>query len=192
MKKTLNIRDMVLVSLFTVLMAIGARLTVPLPLIPFTLQLTFCALAGVLLGPRLGALSMGLYVFMGLVGLPVFAKGGGIGYALTPSFGYLLGFVAAAFLIGLLSSLLQKKGRKVAFLPILLSILAGLIAVYVFGVGWLYAVLNLVLAKQTTLGKALSIGFVTFIGGDVVQSVLAASIATILLPVKNRMWHPTV
>ena len=187
MKKRINIKDMVLVSLFAVLMSIGARLSIPLPVVPFTMQFLFCALSGVLLGPRLGAISMGLYVFMGLIGLPVFAKGGGFGYVLSPTFGYLLGFIAASFIIGVLSGYFYHKRHRLGFLTVFVSILAGFLAVYVLGISWLFVIKNYYLSQPGTLGYVLGIGFVPFIGGDMVQSVIAAIIGVRLLPlVKTR------
>ncbi|MCB5624660.1 biotin transporter BioY, partial [Bifidobacterium animalis] len=63
----------------------------------FTLQFFFVLLAGILLGPKLGALAVLLYVVIGLLGLPIFAAGGGLAYIVRPSFGYLIGFIAGAY-----------------------------------------------------------------------------------------------
>ena len=86
MKQMTAVR-MALCSLFTALIAIGAFLQIPLPNFDyFTLQFFFVLMAGMLLGARLGALSAALYVLIGLLGIPVFAAGGGISYVLRPSF----------------------------------------------------------------------------------------------------------
>ena len=79
-KKHLNTRNLILVALFTALTAIGAFLRIPMPMVPFTLQNLFSTLAGLLLGSYLGAVSVGIYVLLGLAGVPVFTSGGGIGY----------------------------------------------------------------------------------------------------------------
>lgn len=73
-------REIVLFGLFTALIAIGAFIRIPVPVCPFTLQLLFTTLAGLLLGSRKGALSVALYVLLGLVGVPVFTEGGGPSY----------------------------------------------------------------------------------------------------------------
>ena len=100
MKQMTAVR-MALCSLFTALIAIGAFLQIPLPNFDyFTLQFFFVLMAGMLLGARLGALSAALYVLIGLLGIPVFAAGGGISYVLRPSFGFLLGFIVTAFCSG--------------------------------------------------------------------------------------------
>ena len=74
-KKKLSTREMVLCALFAALIAVGAFIRVPVPVVPFTFQFLFTMLAGLLLGGRLGATSVSLYLMMGLAGLPVFAEG---------------------------------------------------------------------------------------------------------------------
>ena len=95
-KKKLDVQQLVLCATFTALIAIGAFIRIPVPLIPFTLQLFFVTMAGFLLGPKTGTVSAGLYLGLGLVGLPIFAEGGGPTYVLKPTFGYIIGFVLAA------------------------------------------------------------------------------------------------
>lgn len=98
--------------MFAVLITVGAYIKVPVPVVPFTLQLLFTTLAGLLLGSRLGATSVVLYIVMGLAGLPVFATGGGLGYVLEPSFGYLVGFAAAAWVTGRIAEKKQPVSLK--------------------------------------------------------------------------------
>ena len=85
MKKKITTREMTLCALFTVLTAVGAFIKIPIPVVPFTLQFLFTMMAGLLLGGRLGAASVGLYALLGLIGLPIFAEGGGFWYLLKPS-----------------------------------------------------------------------------------------------------------
>ena len=91
--KTINL---VLSSLFVSLIAVGAFIKIPLPVVPFTLQFLFTMMAGLLLEGKLGAASVGIYILIGLFGLPVFAEGGGPAYILKPGFGYIIGFAAAS------------------------------------------------------------------------------------------------
>ena len=72
-------------ALFTVLIAVGALINVPIPVCPFTLQFFFTTMAGIILGGKKGAISVALYTALGLLGLPVFAEGGGFWYVLFPS-----------------------------------------------------------------------------------------------------------
>jgi biotin transport system substrate-specific component len=132
--RRLSTKEMVLCALFAALIAVGAFIRVPVPVVPFTLQFLFTMLAGVLLGGRLGATSVSLYVLMGLAGLPVFAEGGGIGYILKPSFGYLIGFCVGTYVTGVIA----HKVAQPSFNRLLLASLTGLGIVYVFGLIYYY------------------------------------------------------
>ena len=115
-----KLRNHILCAIFTALIAIGAFIRIPVPVVPFTLQFLFTTLAGVLLGSRLGAISVVLYIALGLLGVPVFAEGGGPGYILKPSFGYLPGFAIVYFRLfcGKTRSLLiQKSAAGQCFEP---------------------------------------------------------------------------
>ncbi|MGH7539390.1 MAG: biotin transporter BioY, partial [Gemmatimonadota bacterium] len=92
----LTARRVIAVLAFAALTALGARIAVPLPgtPVPFTFQVVAVLLAGVLLGPRLGAASQAAYLAAGASGLPIFAAGGGVAYLLGPTGGYLLAFPA--------------------------------------------------------------------------------------------------
>ena len=93
-------KEIILVALFAALTAAGAFIKIPIPYVPFTLQFLFCALAGILLGAKLGGLSQISYVAMGLIGIPVFTEGGGPAYIFQPTFGYLIGFIMGSYVIG--------------------------------------------------------------------------------------------
>ena len=94
---TVKTKDLVLTAMFTALITAGAYIRIPVPVCPFTLQFLFTTLAGIVLGKNKGAAATALYVVLGLAGLPVFTGGGGIGYVLQPTFGYLIGFIAGLF-----------------------------------------------------------------------------------------------
>ena len=87
-------------AMFTTLIAAGAFIKIPVPVVPFTLQFLFTMRAGLLLGGKGGALSVALYMILGLAGLPIFAEGGGLWYLLKPSFGYIIGFCLASYVTG--------------------------------------------------------------------------------------------
>lgn len=125
-------RRAVLVALFAALTAVGAFVRVPLPGVPFTLQVPAVLLAGVALGPWLGAASQLAYLGVGLIGLPVFATGGGPGYVLTPTFGFLVGFVVAAPVVGLVAGDPARAGTP----RIALALACGILAIYLVGVPW--------------------------------------------------------
>ncbi len=133
-----NVKKMALVAIFAALMVIGAYLKIPNPFFPvfFTFQGVFCAFAGLLLGPNLGAAAIGLYILMGLAGLPVFSAPSGPQYIFHPTFGFLLGFLAAAWIIGKISN------TKSDFTPLkaFVASFSGLMAIYVLGIGYMYLI----------------------------------------------------
>ena len=96
-------RTMILCALFAALTAVGAFFKIPFALAAISLQFLFTAMAGVLLGAGYGALSQAVYVLLGLVGVPIFAQGGGFSYVLQPTFGFLLGLIPTAWVIGVLA-----------------------------------------------------------------------------------------
>ena len=116
-------RQLVRTALFAALTAVGAFLKIPLGPSAITLQFFFTAMAGCLLGSGCGALSQLIYVALGLLGLPVFTAGGGFSYVLHPTFGFLLGLIPAAWVIGRLA----RSTRS--FWRIALAALAGLATV---------------------------------------------------------------
>ena len=131
----MRLREMVLCGLFIALVAVGALIRIPVGSDVYTLQFMFTLLAGLLLGARLGALAVGTYVVMGLVGIPVFASGGGPSYVLQPTFGYLVGFTIQAWGCGKLA----RQGTAEVTLSRLLGInLVGMVIVYVLGISYFW------------------------------------------------------
>ena len=94
--KQLTVREIVLCGLFIALITVGTFIRIPVGTDVYTLQFLFTLLAGLVLGARLGAVAVGAYVLLGLLGVPVFASGGGPAYVLQPTFGYLLAFILQA------------------------------------------------------------------------------------------------
>jgi len=166
-----NIREMTLVSLFTGTTVVGAFVRIPFTPVPFTLQTLFVLLSGAVLGSKMAALSQGLYLFLGLIGLPVFAYGGGPGYFLQPTFGYLLGFIVGAYFIGKL----QERFRYHSFFGILLNLLSGNLVIYSLGVSYLFLIKNFYLGQNFPFIRAIWLGGLIFIPGDIVK-ILVVSI----------------
>jgi biotin transport system substrate-specific component len=175
-------RDMILVSFFSALMVVGAFVKIPFPVLPITLQPFFCALAGIILGSRLGVLSQIVYVIFGLAGAPVFTEGGGITYVLNPKFGYLLGFIAAVWVIGKMSEILKGINMK----NTLISVMAGLIALYAIGIPYMFFILKFYLNKQEiTLWYILTTN-IPYMIKDVALYAIIASTAASMLPVLKK------
>lgn len=163
-------RDLVLFSLFTALIAIGAFIRIPVPFCPFTLQLLFTTLAGLLLGSRRGAASVAVYVCLGLVGLPVFTSGGGPSYVFQPTFGYLIGFIGGAALTGYIAHQTKLPSLR----RLLAANFAGLAIVYAFGIIYLSLINNVYLGTPISLWTLFVYCFVLPIPGDIFLCIVAA------------------
>jgi len=172
--------EIVLASLFAALTAVGAFIRIPIPHIPLTLQTLMVMLSGLILGSRLGALSQLLYLTIGLLGLPIFAQGGGPGYFLQPSFGFLVGFIAGAYVIGRIA----EKAEKLSLPRTLAALVLGQAAIYILGIAYLYFNLNFILHKPTSIFAAIKIGFLVFIPGDILKTFVAALVVT---PIRQHL-----
>ena len=161
-------RSLILTALFAALTAVGAFLKIPFPLSAITLQFFFTAMAGTLLGKKYGALSQAVYVLLGLVGVPIFALGGGFSYVFQPTFGFLLGLIPSALIIGLLT----KKSRKPV--RIVLSCVAGLAALYAVGLPYMALILNVYMDKGLDFWAVLKSGMLPFLPGDALKIAVAA------------------
>jgi len=157
---------LLLALLGSAFVALLAKVQAPFVPVPLTGQTLGVLLVGGLLGARLGALSLFLYLLEGALGIPVFAKGGGVAYLLGPTGGYLFAFPLAAYLVGHLFE--RGAGRRLwtAFLALLLG--AG--SVFLLGVPWLALYLG------ADLGRALALGLYPFVPGEVLKALLAAFI----------------
>ena len=175
--KKINVQKMVLTALFVALMAVGAYIQIPTPTgVPFTLQILFVFLSGVLLGPGWGTLVPFIYVLLGLTGLPVFSGGGGFSYVLKPSFGFLLGYIAGAAVTGLLT----RKDKSL--LRIILACAAGLAAIYAIGLPYMGIILNVHLEKNMSLAAIVKSGMLIYLPWDALKIAATAILSKTLLP----------
>ena len=168
--------------MFAALSAIGAFIRVPLPICPFTLQLTFTTLAGLLLGRRLGALSVAIYVITGLLGVPVFTEGGGFHYVLKPTFGYIIGFIAGTYTTGAIVG----DAAEPSYIRIFLASVAGVVVAYLFGVVYMYVICNCVLDEALGVQTAIMTCFVLLLPKDIVLAAITSLIARRLIPVFRK------
>jgi len=172
----LTARDITLTAVFAALAVVAAMLVrYAGPVVPFSLMPLIAMLAGGLLGPGLGALSMIVYMLLGLCGAPVFAAPpfGGPAYILQPTFGFLPGFAGCAFVVGLL---LKNRGDS-GFFRYFLSMTAGIVVYYLVGLPYLYVILKFYLGKTVSVAQVLMIGFTPFIFLDLIKAVIAAVLA---------------
>jgi biotin transport system substrate-specific component len=168
------LRAIVLVALGTALMALSAKVNLPLPYVPMTLQTLVVLMIGAAYGWRLGSATMIAYLAEGALGLPVFAGPvGGIAPLVGPTAGYLFGFVLAAFVTGWLAE--RRWDRSVLLLFAAMAV--GHVAILAAGFGWLAFGLSLGAAK------AWQVGIVPFISASLVKNALGAA----LLPAARRI-----
>ncbi|MEC5424818.1 biotin transporter BioY [Virgibacillus sp. C22-A2] len=131
--------DLTVGSMFVALMAVGANITSIAPFmviggVPITLQTFFAILSGLILGSRLGALSMFTYMVLGLTGVPVFAQfKGGAAILLSPTFGFIVSFILIAYVAG------KMVEKKRSFPRYISAALVAMVINYIFGTNWMYA-----------------------------------------------------
>lgn len=160
-------------SLFAALTAAGAFIAIPIGPVPIVLQNFFVLLCGLLLGSRWGLASVGIYLLAGTLGLPVFAGGtGGIGRIIGPTGGYLLGYLPAVFVAGLI----VEKTKPGPFFDLTAMICASII-LYGCGLTWLKIITGL------TWGKTLALGMYPFLLGDALKIAAAVPVVKMLRPI---------
>lgn len=168
----MKIRTMTRVALFAALTAVGAFIRIPLGYSSITLQTFFTAMAGCVLCPWYGALSQLVYVALGLVGLPIFTQGGGIGYLMQPTCGFLIGLIPAAWVIG------RIAGRKPEPKQIVPACLLGYGVLYAIGVPYMALILNTFLGKGMGFSAIMWAGMIPFLPGDMIKILCI----TLLMP----------
>lgn len=176
-------KHLMLCSLFTALIAIGAFIKIPIPVLPFTLQLLFTMLAGLLLGGRYGAISVCAYIILGLVGLPVFVEGGGFFYFLKPTFGYLIGFAVGAYVTGVIANRVPRPGYP----RLLAANFSGLAIVYLFGMVYYYFISNFYLGTPIGIWSLFLYCFLLAVPGDIALCLLGAVLGKRLIPLLKQM-----
>lgn len=137
-------------------------------LVPFSVIPVLVFMSGLILGAEYAAMAMLVYLVLGLFGLPVFSSApfGGLGYILKPTFGFLIGNVAAAYVIG-------RVYRQGSLRRAILGVITGIVTLYLFGLSYLYITLHWVLHRPTSVEGVMMIGFVPFILGDLIKAAIA-------------------
>lgn len=165
----INIRQMTLISLFAALTAVGAFISIPLYPVPLTLQTLFTLLAAMTLGSVIGTSSQIIYVMLGVIGLPVFAGfKAGMGILFGPTGGFLFGFIISAYIIGKIIELKKEKN----FFYYFLAGLSGMVIIYITGIT------QLSLVTGIGVKKAITVGMLPFLPGDILKIIAASFIAS--------------
>ncbi|MGM0441174.1 MAG: biotin transporter BioY [Elusimicrobiota bacterium] len=156
-----SVKGLVYTALFAVLTGIGALVIIPAGPVPITLQTLFCLLAGAILGKKFGPASQVMYVLLGIVGIPVFSGGGsGLGTLFGPTGGYVMAFIPASYITGLLT-------QKNMLIP---GMILATAVIYAIGT------VQLKLITGISFGKAVLTGVVPFIPGDILKITAGAGV----------------
>jgi biotin transport system substrate-specific component len=157
--------NIALVTTGAVLTAVAAQIQLPMWPVPLTMQTFAVLLVGAALGAKRGALSLSLYLALGAAGLPVFSAAKSL-TGVLPTAGYIIGFVAAAGLVGFLAA----RGFSSTPIKVAVSFTAGSLVIYGFGV------VGLMIALGLDLVSAISVGVIPFLVGDAAKALLAAAL----------------
>lgn len=168
MFKKLTTREITFISLFTALICISSYIKIDIPYVPFTAQSLAVMLAGSVLTPRQAFLCLFTYLLLGAAGAPIFAGGtAGLPIILGKTGGYLIGFLAGAVAISLI------RGKKNGLIRLgLANIIGGIVVVYLFGSIWLSYITGIGIVK------AIVVGVLPFIPGDLIKAAAATIIAS--------------
>ena len=146
-----DLHQLVWVALMAALVGAGAYIYIPIGPVPVSMQTFFVTMAGFVLGPKRGALAVGLYLLAGAIGLPVFAGGrSGLGHLLGPTGGFLIGFGVSAMVCGLA----KGKDETIPWFRGILFGLLGMLALFTLGAAWLKFSLDLSWTKTWAVGIA--------------------------------------
>jgi biotin transport system substrate-specific component len=148
-----------------------------------SLQFMFTAFAGVLLGGKRAAASQLVYLLIGLAGVPVFTEGGGIGYIARPSFGFLVGLIPAAYVIGVLSA------KRNDIIGTVRACLSGLAVLYLIGLPYMYIAVNYFMGAEMPPLAAIYSGMLLFLPGDALK---IAAVSVLSGQIRKRLGSLTV
>ena len=174
------VHSMASTALMAAVLCLLGPVSLPIGPVPISLGTLGIYLALYLLGWKRGTVSVLIYLLLGLVGLPVFSGGGGPAYVLHPTFGFLLGYLAAAFLIGFLCRKDPLPRRQAC------ACAAGLAAIYLVGLPYMALILNVYLGRGVDLWGLLWLGMLPFLPADALKIAAAVFLSRRLLPALDR------
>tara|TARA_X000000368_G_C22908162_1_gene657300 strand:+ start:128 stop:742 length:615 start_codon:yes stop_codon:yes gene_type:complete len=181
------LKNLLIILIGSILYALSARIAIPIPPVPVTLQTLVLLTFSMAVGSRLAFLTFALYIFQGIIGIPVFAKPpfSGFYYLIGPSGGYLLGMLIASYFVGYLA----EKNYDKNFIKSLITIFIGTIIIFIPGLIWLgfwFDQYHPELSQQINLGEgykyAFKYGLLVFKFTEPVKIALAACITPLI-------WH---
>lgn len=165
-------KKLVFAALFVALIAVGAQIRVPIGPIPFTMQVPMVLLCGLMLGKKMGLISILTYIGIGLIGIPVFAGAGGLGSLVSPSFGFVLGFIPGVVIVAMGGT--KKVYKMISFA------LFGMLVIFLFGVLYFAFIMNFVIGSPMSVVEILLIAVLPFLIKDIILTVLTVMFARTL------------
>ncbi|WP_171016704.1 biotin transporter BioY [Pseudalkalibacillus caeni] len=186
-RKKLSALDITYAAMFAALMAVGANIAQFLPMVggvPITLQTFFSILAGALLGSRLGAISMTVYMAVGLAGAPVFAKfSGGIGTLVSPTFGFILSYILVSYVIGKMIEAKKNPGVQ----TFLFACFVGLFLNYFLGTNYMFYAYKLLGIAPEGFSYGMAWGWMMVpLPKDIVLTIVAAVLSPRIYRAVNK------
>lgn len=176
MKQKFSVQELTTMALLAALLCVSSYISIPLPFsaVPITAQTLVINMVALLLKPKKAGITVGIWILLGIVGLPVFSGGkGGFGVIAGATGGYIIGYLVAAMIISLL------KGHKNKIVRSMISVLIGIPIIYAVGVPWMKVVMNL------DWMAAIVAGLLPFIPGDVIKCVASVFICKPLYRIVN-------
>ncbi len=171
MKRKKLIVTLTLSALFCTLICIGSFIRIPMPnMMPMTLQTFFVLLTGLILPVKASVLATVTYMALGLIGLPIFSGGGGLGYVLMPNFGFIIGFVVASIIM----SVVAEKLKKRTFWQCFAISLLGVAVIYIIGIFYFAFITNVYNNNDYFAIWFIQTIFLPFLPKEIICSLLAS------------------
>lgn len=171
MKRRNLIVTLTLSALFCTLICIGSFIRIPMPnMMPMTLQTFFVLLAALLLPLKASMLATITYMILGLIGLPIFSGGGGLGYVLMPNFGFIIGFVVATTII----SVITEKLKYSKLWRCIVSSLLGIAVIYIIGIVYFAFIANVYNNNDYSAIWFIQTIFLPFLPKEIICIILAS------------------
>ncbi len=174
MKRKILISTLTLSALFCTMICVGSFIKIPMPnMMPITLQTFFVLLTGLVLPVKASAFATITYMLLGLIGLPIFSGGGGLGYILMPNFGFIIGFVIASIIM----SIITQKFKNRTFLSCLAISILGIIIIYIIGIFYFALITNIYNKNDYSAIWFIQTVFLPFVPKEIICIVLSSLVA---------------
>lgn len=171
MKRRNLIVTLTLSALFCTLICVGSFIRIPMPnMMPMTLQTFFVLLTGLVLPIKASALAIVTYMILGLIGLPIFSGGGGLGYVLMPNFGFIIGFVISSVTMSIIAEKLKKRSYSQYFAISLL----GVIIIYIIGILYFAFITNVYNNNDYSWVWFIQTVFLPFLPKEIISVIVAS------------------